>query len=152
MTPYDEVVAGMAEVFGVPVAALLTSPKLPTLAAEALDLVPAGEVVACLAADRPPPADVRNRGAFAIARLRQVVTNLRDQARLAAEATTEHRDCADVGRHRRVAVLARLVAAGDLPLDAAERELSHALRADLVDVSEALNELRRYIDAIEVSG
>jgi len=121
MTPCDEVVAGMAEVFGISAAVLLTSPKLPALVVEALELVPAAEVVACLSADRPPPADVRNRGAFAIARLRQVVTNLRDQARLAAEAAAEHRDCADVGRRRRVAVLAQLVAAGDLPLDAAMR-------------------------------
>jgi hypothetical protein len=152
VTPYDEVVVGMAEVFGISVAVLSTSPKLPALVAEALEMVPAAEVVACLSADRPPPANVRNRGGFAVARLRQVVEHLRDQTRLAAEAATEHRACAEVGRHRRVAVLAQLVATGDLPLDAAERELSHALGADLFDVGEAVDELRRYMHAIEVSG
>jgi hypothetical protein len=143
---YEVVVHGICEAFDLSPAILRTSPVLADLVTEAASVLEAERIVARVVG-RGPVAGTRNPYGVVVARVRQLVRALEDEACFAAEAESERRGVSDTQARKRAAVLAELVLASDLPLDAAEAELASVLERP-TQQEVALAELHRYLDPI----
>ena len=144
---YDDFVRGVCEAFDLSPYVLRTSPVLEGLVADALEGLGVEEVVARVLG-RGSVAGARDPYAVLVTRVRWLVTGIDEEARLAAHAEREREANAEAQARKRAAVLAGLVATGELPLDAAEAEIAHVLREAPLLQEAALAELRRYVAAM----